>query len=166
MRNVDVGWKIQLLRADDRRALAEHLLRLDETDRRNRFGSAMSDRQLADFAGCCDPDRDIVVVLRHGIRIDGVCHLFLYEDSQGLPVAELGISVDAYLRRAGWAASMLQKALRVARRRYVSRLFVHYLRRNLAMAALMRSLGPISEEWDEDAVTASLPLSALQGRAA
>jgi RimJ/RimL family protein N-acetyltransferase len=126
----------------------------------------MTDRQLVDFAGRCDPDRDIVVVLKRGPRIDGVCHLHIYRDALLQPVAELGISVDVDLRRAGWAASMLHKALRIARRRYVTRLVVHYLRRNLAMAALVRSLGLVSERWDEHGVTASLPVSAPQARAA
>jgi len=154
----DVRW-IDRLREDDLAALTEHLSRLDRTDRCNRFGVAMTDRQLADYVCHCNLQRDVVVVLKRGTRIDGVCHLAVCQDPSLRTVAELGISVDATVRRAGWAAAMLRKALRIARRRQVTRLVLHYLRRNVAMAAFVRSLGAAVEEEDEDEVTASLPLA-------
>jgi pimeloyl-ACP methyl ester carboxylesterase len=53
---------------------------------------------------------------------------------------------------------MVQEALRVARARHVTRLVIHYLRRNLPMTALARSLGDIEEDYDGDDVIATLPL--------
>ena len=162
MPGTDASWQIQLLRGDDLHALTAHLVRLDRADRRNRFGGVMSDRWLADFAHGCDRDRDIIVVLKRGTQIGGVCHLAIYRDAEGLPAAELGISVDAPMRRAGWATRMLREALRIAHGRGVARLVVHYLRSNLPMAAFANSVGAIDEEQDAGEVTASLPLLAVE----
>ena len=162
MRNGPEGCQIRLLREDDQGALAEHLMRLDKSDRRNRFGVALTDGQLANYAHRCKSESDIVLVLKQGVRIHGTCHLAIYCDASSRRVAELGISVDPSLRRAGWAWAMSRRALRIARRRSVTRLVVHYLRSNLAMSALVRRLGPASEEPHGTEVTASLPLFALR----
>ncbi|MBV8210390.1 MAG: GNAT family N-acetyltransferase [Burkholderiaceae bacterium] len=159
-----MSWTIQPLHANDLAALGDHLMRLDATDRRYRFGIAMSDRQLVDFAQRCDPERDIFVVLKRGARIGGVCQLSVYRDAALLPVADLGISVDATSRRSGWATQMLRTVLNIARERRVTRLVVQYLRCNLAMAALVRSLGDVSEERHGAEVTASFALPTANGR--
>lgn len=160
MRSGPEGWTIRLLREDDQRALADHLMRLNPSDRRDRFGIAMADAQLADYAHIRNSERDILLVLKRGPCAHGACHLAISQDASSQRVAELGISVDAPFRRAGWGSAMLSRALRIARRRSVTRLHVHYLAHNRGTAALVRGLGPASQKRYGSEVTAILPLRA------
>lgn len=125
------------LTSADRTQFAAHLLRLDAESRRNRFGGAVSETFLSDYA-----DR--------AFGLDGVMFGY-FEEGELRAAAELRVltddvqreaeaafSVEPEWRRRGVASSLFSRVIDAARNRGVKRILVICLPNNVGMQALTR----------------------------
>lgn len=118
----------------ERGALLAHLLALDATDRRSRFGIAVSDEFVCDYANAVDFHNDAVFgVFDADLALVGAAHLALVPGH-----AELGISVLPALRIRGVGAALLARVHLYARNRGLRKLYMRCLRENAAMMHLAR----------------------------
>jgi GNAT superfamily N-acetyltransferase len=118
----------------ERGALLAHLLALDTTDRRSRFGIAVSDEFVSDYANAVDFDNDAVFgVFDADLALVGAAHLALVPDRP-----EIGISVLPALRARGIGAALLARVRLYASNRGLRKLYLRCLRENTAMMHLAR----------------------------
>lgn len=125
------------LSAADQPQFEAHLLRLDVESRRNRFGGAVSETFLRDYAA-------------RAFALDGV--IFGYVEDGELRAAgelrvltddvereaEAAFSVEADWRRRGVASGLFQRIIDAARNRRIKRILVICLPNNQGMRALAR----------------------------
>lgn len=127
----------------DRAAYETHMLGLDSAARRLRFGIAL-------------PDDTLLSVTRR-LPLDGVSQgLFLWGELKGcvqvLPLgkpgqAELAVSVSPEMRGRGWGRILVDAALERACDRRFEQVEILYLRENVAMHRIARTLpGPSESE--------------------
>lgn len=142
-------YRFASLAPEDEPAVTLHLLSLDEDDRALRFGSCTSDITLVDYVQNLNFNRDVAEGAWDGGRLVGFAHLAVYPEG-GYPVGELGLSISRGYRRQGIAARLIRHAIIRARRFRLTTMYIHYMRRNLAMTRLVRQLGlKVSYEGDE-----------------
>jgi GNAT superfamily N-acetyltransferase len=117
--------------------LVTHFLALPPQDRQLRFGRAMTDEAIIDYAGQIDFERDAVYgVVDPVLDIAGALHL-----ACGAHGIELGLSVLPQARGAGIGTRLLQLAAELAQERGAARLYVWGLAQNEAMQRLARRAG-------------------------
>ena len=129
--------------------MLSHLLALDETDRRSRFGIAVSDEFVREYTDAIDFRSDAVFgVYDTELALLGVAHLAIDEGD-----AELGISVLPSARGRGLGTALLDRARLHARNTRIRRLGMHCLRENAAMMRLARrqDMHAITESGKTDA---------------
>ena len=125
------------LTAFERAGLASHFTALGIEDRRLRFGLPVDDAFIARYVGGLDFDRDVVFGVCTGPgEWLGVGHLAL----QGAD-AELGLSVLPDARGRGLGAAIFRYAVAHAARAGASKLYMHFLTSNRAIASIARSAG-------------------------
>ncbi len=133
---------VRQLNQADAPAMLAHLLRLDETDRVQRFARPASDDSIRDYVRRLDFERDAhygVWQGREGLpSLIGLTHLAL--DGQG-KTAEIGVSVDADQRRQGLAGRMLGRAILHARNLGVVEVVMYFLPYNTELMELARNQG-------------------------
>jgi GNAT superfamily N-acetyltransferase len=114
-----------------------HLLALAPAQRRLRFGAAVSDATLRDYARRIRFFRDAAFgAFDEDARLLGFGHLaFGHND------AEFALSVDAAARRRGIGLALLTRAREHARNRGYTTLHMVYLPENTALASLARRAG-------------------------
>lgn len=126
----------ELSRAE-RAELERHLLALDSEDRRLRFGIALPDQAIRDYAARIDFSRDAVFgVFDDELRLVGAAHL-----ARGDGFVELGVSVLPAHRGRGIGGALLARSHMHARNWGIRTLFMHCLAENGAMMHLARSQG-------------------------
>lgn len=119
-----------------RAALVEHFLALSATDRRLRFGKALSPDAIAGYVDRIDLDCDAVFVVRDAEQVlAGAVHVAMGDD------AEVGISVLPAHRGRGVAHALLNRAVSHARNRSVDRVVMHCAADNLPIMRLARKFG-------------------------
>lgn len=148
---------------EDEPAVTLHLLSLDEEDRALRFGSCTSDATLVEYVQSLDFNRDVAEGVWNGGRLVGFAHLAVYPEG-GYPVGELGLSISRGYRGQGIAARLIRHAVLQARRFRLTTMYIHYMRRNLAMTLLVRHLG-LKVVYEGDEARASLNVMPLPGGA-
>jgi len=119
----------------------DHLLRLDSESRHARFGMAVSDDFLRDYAEHCF----VLNGVTFGYFVDGVIRGAgelrpLYEpyDHKADRTAEAAFSVEREWRRRGVGTELLGRIIRAARNRQADELFMSCLASNRAMQNLAR----------------------------
>lgn len=129
----------------DKRAILDHLLRLDTEDRYMRFFAAVNDDVLTLYVkdkmsleeskafGIYDPnDRDKLIAFAHLTGEEKIAY--------GCR-AELGISIDKNFRNMGLASRLLDRVLTHCRAHGVNTLFMSCLRQNVTMQRLAKRAG-------------------------
>ncbi|PKO55055.1 MAG: hypothetical protein CVU28_07750 [Betaproteobacteria bacterium HGW-Betaproteobacteria-21] len=145
------------LMPEDEPAVTLHLLSLDEEDRALRFGSCTSDVTLVEYVQNLNFNRDVAEGAWDGGRLVGFAHLAVYPEA-GYPVGELGLSISRGYRARGIAARLIRHAVLRARRFRLTTMYIHYMRRNLAMTRLVRHLG-LKVAYEGDEARASLEVT-------
>lgn len=151
-----MNYRFASLTPDDEAAVVLHLLALDDDDRALRFGGATADATLIAYARGLNFNRDVAEGAWDGGRLVGFAHLAVHVED-GYPVGELGLSVLPGHRDRRIGGVLLEKAILRARRYRLTRLDVHYMRRNLAMTRLVRRFG-LDVDYDGDEATGRLPV--------
>jgi GNAT superfamily N-acetyltransferase len=123
-----------------RTAMTDHLLALNPHDRGRRFLGVVNDGFVQRYIDGIDHARDIVLGAFHEARLVGLAHVALAEQDAAVS-AEIGISVQADMRRHGWGKRLMVEALASAAHRCASCVHVLFHAENRAMSALARSLG-------------------------
>ena len=112
MRKKEALFSIHRLTRTGKPQILEHLMRLDPSDRRRRFGLPRDGSDLARYVAAIDDVRDVILgaVTASG-ELLGVAHLAIEGD-----VAELGLTVDRRARRRGVGLALAQRSLLEAQR--------------------------------------------------
>ena len=117
----------------------DHLLRLDQESRHARFGMAVSDQFLQDYAEHCFAMNGITF----GYFVDGVIRgagefrpLFEMYELSAQRTAEAAFSVEKDWRRKGVGTELLVRIIHTARNRQAKELFMSCLASNRAMQNL------------------------------
>jgi GNAT superfamily N-acetyltransferase len=119
--------------------IESHLRSLPTDDRRMRFGHAISDAALAAYVRRIRFHRDAAFgAFDDSGTIRAFGHLAF---EAGGEAAELGISVDAAVRKQGVGLALRERAAAHARNRGHTRLVMAYLPENTALASLARRAG-------------------------
>lgn len=130
---------VQRLNPRHREDIVRHLLQLPAEDRRLRFGRAIRDDAIREYAAGLDFARDRVFgILGEALELVGVAHLAL-DPADG--TAELGVSVDPRCRGKGHGYALLKRALLHAANIGCRVLFMHCLAENAIMMHLARKAG-------------------------
>jgi len=133
----------------ERDALEQHLLALEDADRRLRFGIALPDQAIRDYVAGIDFERDAVFgVFDDSLQLVAAAHLARCDSH-----AELGVSVLPSWRGRGAGAALLARSHTHARNWGIRALFMHCLSENGAMMHLARNQGMriVTEHGESDA---------------
>ena len=136
-----MNYRYASLTPADEPAITFHFLSLDDEDRALRFGGHTTDAVLLAYVHGLNFNRDVVEGAWDGGRLVGFAHLAVHPEN-GYPVGELGLSVMRGYRRRQLGWHLIQRALQRARRYRLTRMYVHYMRRNLAMTRLVQRFAP------------------------
>jgi GNAT superfamily N-acetyltransferase len=131
---------LRKLWAWEREQLRAHLLRLGPEDRAWRFCHPVSNDGVHRYCDAIDWPRTTVVGCFADGALRGVAELVrLPNDS---PVgAEVALSVEVAYQRRGIGARLLQKALLLARNRFIDTVHMLSLRENVRIQGLVRRFG-------------------------
>jgi GNAT superfamily N-acetyltransferase len=113
---------------------ADHLLRLDPTSRRNRFGGAVADRFLRHHAESAFEPLNVI----YGFFADGVLRGAAELRPFGVGQAEAAFSIEKPWQSHGVGTELLERALLAARNRGVKQLHITCLPENQRMQQLAR----------------------------
>ena len=120
--------------------LRAHLLRLDRDDRRLRFCHPVSDAFIDRYFDQIDRFRTTVVVCCVEGTVRGAAELVRISD--GMPArAELALSVETPFQEQGLGGRLLERALLLARNRFVETVYMYSLRDNPRIQHLVRKFG-------------------------
>ena len=116
----------------------DHLLRLDEEDRRLRFGFPISDEAIQGHVRKIDMTKDrILVQVDDDLQIIAAAHIAA--GAQG--TVELAFSVDSGWRGNGLGTQLFERALLWARNRGIRHAVIYFLFDNHTMRHLARQVG-------------------------
>ncbi len=116
----------------------DHLLRLDEADRRLRFGFPIADAGIAAFVGGIDPlDTRLLVHEGPDLEVVGAVQAV----ATAWQAAEFAFSVEPRSRGRGIATALFDRAVLWARNRGIRRAYVQCLAENRAMRQIARKAG-------------------------
>lgn len=152
------GGMIRKLWVADAAAFRDHLLRLDTTTRRNRFGMATGDEFITRYAEASF-NLDTLI---HGVFVDeklvGVGELRLLGTSR--TDAEAAFSVETEYQLRGFGSRLMGKLLLSARNRRIRKLYMNCLASNGQMQRLARRHGAELEYESGDVVGLVVPETA------
>lgn len=150
--SVELG---RLGRGDDA-AVAAHLLRLGERSRRLRFGTAVSDRFVEDYAKAGERD----AVLRTGLFLHGTLRGIaeLHLDAADPLTAEGAFSIETPFRGVGHGTRLFGALVDDARAHGVERIVLQCLRENVAMQRIAKAFASeLTFEGSETIATLRVP---------
>ena len=155
MTDLPYGGSIRKLWAADTPAFRDHLLRLDATTRRNRFGMAAGDEFITRYA-----EKSFSLdTLIHGAFVDGrlvgVGELRMLGTSR--TDAEAAFSVESDFQSHGFGSRLMKAVVLSARNRRIGRLYMNCLASNGQMQRLARRAGAELEYEGGDVVGLVLP---------
>lgn len=148
MRNISIPHQpskilVRELHSAHREMIRTHLLQLEESDRRLRFGMAASNDFINSYVSGFNFDRDAFFgVFDSGLRIIGLAHLAY--DKVGAAhseTAEFGVSVSVNGRGFGVGTALFKRAAIHARNTNITILYVHCLSSNAAMMHIAKKAG-------------------------
>lgn len=130
---------VQHLNSRHREDITRHLLRLQDEDRRLRFGRHMRDDMLREYVDGINFERDRVFGVQDAdLNLIGFAHLALDPATR---VAELGVSVDPAARGKGYGFALLERVVLHASNHGYRVLFMYCLAENGIMMHLARKAG-------------------------
>lgn len=130
---------VQHLNPRHREDIVRHLLRLQDEDRRLRFGRHMRDDMLREYVEGINFERDRVFGVQDAdLNLIGFAHLALDPTTR---IAELGVSVDPVARGKGYGFALLERVVLHASNHGYRVLFMYCLAENGIMMHLARKAG-------------------------
>jgi len=137
----------------------DHLLRLDGESRRMRFGMAVDDTFVNDYAQRLKDMKSII----YGHMVDGDVCAAAELRPLGTPVhgeAEAAFSVEAKYQNSGIGTELLARIIRAARNRSIHRLYMNCLAENRRMQAVAKKFDAVLEFDQGDVIGRVAPSSA------
>ncbi|WP_378950532.1 GNAT family N-acetyltransferase [Mesorhizobium sp. ANAO-SY3R2] len=128
---------IRQLRPSDLPRFAEHLTRLDEQSRRDRFNGLADDDFLRAYAERCFHEGVTVIGYVEGDKVLGAAELH-ERPEEDEPTAEIAFSVERELQHRGIGGRLFRRVIAQARGLAYARLQVTTHANNAAMRALAR----------------------------
>lgn len=119
----------------------EHLLRLNNEDRRLRFGIIRADESIKQYVANLSPVDDVIFAsFDENLNVDGAAHICIIESNNG-KIAELGLSVERSKRGKGIGSELFHKAIEWGENRHIDQLFTQCLAENSWMMRKARQEG-------------------------
>ena len=136
MNYVTIDGIVRKLWASDAQAYGDHLQRLDEISRRNRFGGTVADTFIRGHAErAFEPENVLYGFLADGV-LRGVAELRPF--SPNAPQAEAAFSIERPWQSHGVGTELLERTLLAARNRGIKQLHITCLSENQRMQQLAR----------------------------
>lgn len=134
---------VRELHSNQKPEILQHLLSLNEEDRRLRFGTQTPDQVIHEYVEGMDLEKDTVFgCFDTQLQLVGMAHLAYLPKAHGQPqAAEFGVSVLPEGRAQGIGTALLARAAVHARNTHIETLFVHCLSNNKAMMHLAQKAG-------------------------
>ncbi|MBU3640060.1 GNAT family N-acetyltransferase [Polynucleobacter sp. Fuers-14] len=134
---------VRELHAGYRQEILNHLLQLNDEDRRLRFGTQTPDEVIRHYVEGLDFNRDVIFgVFNLDLKLVGMAHLaYLPEHKGEARAAEFGVSVLPEGRSQGLGTALLQRSAVHSRNTNIETLYVHCLANNKAMMHLAQKAG-------------------------
>ena len=134
---------VRELHAGYRAEILNHLLQLNDEDRRLRFGTQTPDEVISHYVEHLDFNKDNVFgVFDADLRLIGMAHLAYLPEIKGQArAAEFGVSVLPEGRSQGLGTALLQRSAVHSRNTRIETLYVHCLANNKAMMHLAQKAG-------------------------
>jgi RimJ/RimL family protein N-acetyltransferase len=142
---------IRQLRPSDLQRFREHLLRLDQYSRRDRFNSAIDDQFVVRYAERCFTGGATVIGYVEDDKVLGAAELHENAD-EAEPTGEIAFSVERGLQRRGIGSALFQRLIGNARGLGYTRLRVTTHPQNTAMRALAHKFDAHLDFRDGDTV--------------
>ena len=134
---------VRELHAGHRAEILNHLLQLNDEDRRLRFGTQTPDEVIAHYVERLDFNKDNVFgVFDAELKLIGMAHLAYLPETKGQArAAEFVVSVLPEGRSQGLGTALLQRSAVHSRNTRIETLYVHCLANNKAMMHLAQKAG-------------------------
>ena len=134
---------VRVLHAGHKDEILQHLLLLNEEDRRLRFGTQTPDEVIHHYVEHLDFDRDAAFgSFDSQLKLIGMAHLaYLPKSQDEAQAAEFGVSVLPEGRSQGIGTALLARAAVHSRNTGIETLYVHCLANNRAMMHLAQKAG-------------------------
>lgn len=134
---------VRELHAGYREEMLNHLLLLNDEDRRLRFGTQTPDEVIRHYVDGLDFNRDVIFgVFNLDLKLVGMAHLAYLPERKGeARAAEFGVSVLPEGRSQGIGTALLQRSAVHSRNTSIETLYVHCLANNKAMMHLAQKAG-------------------------
>ena len=144
---------VRELHAGHREEILQHFLRLDDEDRRLRFGTQTPDEVIRRYVEGLDFNKDAIFgIFDLNLKLIGMAHLAYLPQTKGKArSAEFGVSVLPEGRAQGLGTALLQRSAVHARNTRIEVLYVHCLSNNKAMMHLAQKAGMTVEYAHGDA---------------
>ena len=138
---------VRELHAGHREEILQHLLKLDDEDRRLRFGTQTPNEVIEAYVEHLDFNKDTIFgIFDLNLTLVGMAHLaYLPENKGQARAAEFGVSVLPEGRAQGFGTALLQRSAVHSRNTRIETLYVHCLSSNKAMMHLAQKAGMIVE---------------------
>ena len=139
LRKAGRGLFIRSLTTSELPKYLEHLLRLDSTDRRMRFGYAIGDTGIREHVQHIDLRTDYILALfDDDLDVVAAAHMARGRDDN---VAEFAFSVDREWRSCGVGCELFNRTVLWARNRGIRQAILYCLHENQAIRQLARQAG-------------------------
>ena len=139
LRKAGRGLFIRSLTTSELPKYLEHLLRLDSTDRRMRFGFAIGDTGIREHVQRIDLRSDYILALfDDDLDVVAAAHMARGRDDN---VAEFAFSVDREWRSCGVGCELFNRTVLWARNRGIRQAILYCLHENQAIRQLARQAG-------------------------
>ena len=134
---------VRQLHAGYRDEVLNHLLLLNEEDRRLRFGTQTPDEIIRHYVESLDFNKDVIFgVFDLDLKLIGMAHLAYLPEANGQArAAEFGVSVLPEGRSQGLGTALLERSAVHSRNTRIETLYVHCLANNKAMMHLTQKAG-------------------------
>ena len=134
---------IRELHAGHAKEIHQHLLQLNDGDRRLRFGTQTSNKVIERYVGGLDFNKDVIFgIFDLNLNLVGMAHLAYLPEIEGhARAAEFGVSVLPEGRLQGFGTALLQRSAVHSRNTRIETLYVHCLTSNKAMMHLAQKAG-------------------------
>lgn len=134
---------VRELHTRHREEILQHLLKLNDEDRRLRFGTQTPDEVIKCYVERLDFNKDTIFgIFDLNLKLIGMAHLaYLPEIAGQARAAEFGVSVLPEGRSQGLGTALLKRSAAHARNTRIETLNVHCLSSNKAMMHLAQKAG-------------------------